>query len=484
MTTNTVQRNLWASVLVVLVLLLYWTESTRGYFAALDETETNKNCFCELEGSINDCSCDVDTVDHFNNMKIYPRLQSLLVKNFFRFYKVNLKLECPFWPDDSRCAIRFCQVENCEEQAIPQGIKENGEHKEKSAAFKYTREAQTDGGSCSEVEDFDSALGFLDTSISDQAHREFELWAKHDEAEEDFCIVDDHEEGSQYVDLLLNPERYTGYRGESAHRIWKSIYLENCFGGNNETANKFSSYVPHMDLRDVCLEQRAFYRIISGLHSSINIHLCSKYLLSESKDFLDPQGIWGPNAKEFKRRFSPETTGGEGPHWLRNLYFIYLVELRALAKAAPYLRREDYYTGIAEEDDEVKLAINDLLSVVESFQSHFDENALFSSGIASIKFKHDYKEKFRNISRIMSCVGCDKCKLWGKLQTQGLGTALKILYSEKLNLATESGLWDKPHIEADPIFRLSRTEIVALFNAFGRLSNSIYEMENFRRVLR
>lgn len=94
--------------------------------------------FLQLEGSINDCSCDVDTVDHFNNMKIYPRLQSLLVKNFFRFYKVNLKQECPFWPDDSRCAIRFCQVENCEEQAIPQGIKDKGEHKEK-AAFKVRK---------------------------------------------------------------------------------------------------------------------------------------------------------------------------------------------------------------------------------------------------------------------------------------------------------------------------------------------------------
>lgn len=231
--------------------------------------------------------------------------------------------------------------------------------------LQYSREAQLEQGGCSEVEDFDSALGFLDTSISDQAHKEFELWAKHDEAEEDFCIVDDHDAGSQYVDLLLNPERYTGYRGDSAHRIWKSIYLENCFGGNNETANKFSSYMPHMELRDVCLEQRAFYRIISGLHSSINIHLCSKYLLSESKDFLDPQGIWGPNVKEFKQRFSPETTSGEGPHWLRNLYFIYLVELRALAKAAPYLRREDYYTGIAEEDEEVKLAINDMLTVIE-----------------------------------------------------------------------------------------------------------------------
>lgn len=69
-------------------------------------------------------------------MKIYPRLQSLLVKNFFRFYKVNLKQECPFWPDDSRCAIRFCQVENCEEQSIPEGIKEKGEQRDKAASYK------------------------------------------------------------------------------------------------------------------------------------------------------------------------------------------------------------------------------------------------------------------------------------------------------------------------------------------------------------
>lgn len=31
------------------------------------------------------------------------------------------------------------------------------------------------------------------------------------------------------MDLLLNPERYTGYKGHSAHRIWRSIYKENCF---------------------------------------------------------------------------------------------------------------------------------------------------------------------------------------------------------------------------------------------------------------
>lgn len=472
-----------AALFVVLLLVcLYGSQLSCGYFTAYNTQESNKNCFCELEGSINDCTCEVDTVDHFNNMKIFPRLNSLLLKNYFRFYKVNLHRECPFWPDDSKCAIRFCQVQNCEEQSIPKGLIENGEnHFMKPTMYKYTKEAQA--ADCSGADDFNSLLGFLDTSISDQAHKEFELWAKHDEAEEDFCIVDDKQDGAQYVDLLLNPERYTGYKGDSAHRVWNSIYLENCFGTQNKS-NSFTEYLAQMDLRDMCLEQRAFYRIISGLHSSINIHLCSKYLLSESKDFLDPQGVWGPHVEEFRRRFSPETTNGEGPHWLRNLYFIYLVELRALAKAAPYLRREEYYTGILEEDQETKMAVNDLLAVIESFSNHFDENALFAGGRQSIKFKHEFKEKFRNISRIMDCVGCDKCKLWGKLQTQGLGTALKVLYSEKLNLATESGLWNKPHIEADPLFRLTRTEIVALFNAFGRLSNSIYEMESFRKFLR
>jgi hypothetical protein len=29
----------------------------------------------------------------------------------------------------------------------------------------------------------------------------------------------------------------------------------------------------------------------------------------------------------------------------------------------------------------------------------------------------------------MDCVGCEKCRLWGKLQVLGLGTALKILFS-------------------------------------------------------
>ena len=184
--------------------------------------------------------------------------------------------------------------------------------------------------------------------------------------------------------------------------------------------NPYAAMIPYHDMtqNEVCLEHRVFYRMISGLHSSINIHLCGNYLLSEksSMGFVSPTGVWGANMEEFERRFSPQTTDNEGQHWLRNLYFAYLVELRALAKAAPYLRNEEYFTGRDKEDREVRVAVKDLLNVIESFPSHFNESVMFSGGTSSVKVKNEFREKFMNISKIMDCVGCDKCRLWGKLQ--------------------------------------------------------------------
>jgi hypothetical protein len=29
---------------------------------------------------------------------------------------------------------------------------------------------------------------------------------------------------------VINPERFTGYAGDSAHNVWRAIYEENCFG--------------------------------------------------------------------------------------------------------------------------------------------------------------------------------------------------------------------------------------------------------------
>ena len=39
-----------------------------------------------------------------------------------------------------------------------------------------------------------------------------------------------------------------------------------------------------------------------------------------------------------------------GPVWLKNLYFAYLLVLRAIVKAEPYWKYYQFYTGNEEED--------------------------------------------------------------------------------------------------------------------------------------
>lgn len=92
-----------------------------------------------------------------------------------------------------------------------------------------------------------------------------------------------------YVDLALNPERFTGYAGTSTKRIWEAIYRENCFGDTElnlmNEPSRAAVTMPdtltaplHPDAAplesDQCVEKRAYYKIISGLHASISTHIC------------------------------------------------------------------------------------------------------------------------------------------------------------------------------------------------------------------
>ena len=126
---------------------------------------------------------------------------------------------------------------------------------------------------------------------------------------------------------------------------------------------------------------------------------------------------WGHNLTEFRQHFDGSLTQGQGASWLKNLYFIYLLELKAIWKLSPFLRSFNFYTGNAEEDSDVSKAIVDLLGVVNQFPSHFEESALFSRKDAT-KLKSEFHTRFTNITKIMDCVGCQKCKLWGTLQVK------------------------------------------------------------------
>lgn len=85
---------------------------------------------------------------------------------------------------------------------------------------------------------------------------------------------------SDYLNLNLNPERWTGYNGS---HVWKAIYEENCF-------EKLG------DFDEMCYEERVLYRLLSGLHASTNIHISLEYF-PPSKSA--GRKNWEPNPERF-----------------------------------------------------------------------------------------------------------------------------------------------------------------------------------------
>lgn len=206
-----------------------------------------------------------------------------------------------------------------------------------------------------------------------------------------------------------------------------------------------------------CLEKRVFYRLISGLHASISIHICAEYLDKTS-------GEWRPNLECFITRIA------EHPERLQNVYFNYVLMLRALTKAAPYLRSFDYSVGNSTVDERTQEVVRGLLDRAVSCTATFDETSMFASGPDANILKAEFKKHFRNVSQIMDCVGCDKCRLWGKTQVTGLATALKLLFSfDESAGAVED-------------FSLRRSEVVAFIWTLHRFSESLAAVEQFRNM--
>ena len=207
-----------------------------------------------------------------------------------------------------------------------------------------------------------------------------------------------------WVDLAENPERFTGYAGPSANKVWKAIYEENCFGVVpflDPTRGTQSGGIPFVHLaegaksqwkgllqdlqaprdeaEEFCLEKRVYYRLVSGLHASISIHICDDYLDQKT-------GLWSPNLDCFISRI------GQHPERLQNVYFDYVLMLRALAKAAPYLLDTDLCTGNDAEDAKTRGMVQQLLKTVDNCEPTFDERGMFSGPQANASRSLHYLE--------------------------------------------------------------------------------------------
>ncbi|KAL8864760.1 MAG: hypothetical protein Q9174_007233, partial [Haloplaca sp. 1 TL-2023] len=397
--------------------------------------------------------------------------------DFFAYYRLNLyDQKCPVraWDDETgTCGNIACKVDTLEdEKDIPEIWRASELSKlEGPKAAHPGRQQQAERGSQRPLQ------GTLGENVGESCVVEYD-----DECDErDYCIPEDESATAKgdYVSLVDNPERYTGYAGQP---VWDAIYRENCFFKSPATPNLSSPFPPSTNpfgnnveaanalrnviqagstksdfiLDDECLEKRVFHRIISGMHTSISTHICSEYLNQTT-------GEWGPNLQCYVDRLV------NYPERVSNLYFNYALLLRAVTKLRTYLKNYTFCSGDITQDAATKSKILQLADQAAAQPPIFDESIMFQDSSDS-SLKEDFRNRFRNVSRLMDCVGCDKCRLWGKLQTVGYGTALKVLFEYE----------EDKNGENPP---LRRTELVALVNTLDRVARSLTSLREMREMV-
>ncbi len=83
----------------------------------------------------------------------------------------------------------------------------------------------------------------------------------------------------------------------------------------------------------------------------------------------------------------------------------------------------------------------------------FDESLIFGEIYSQEKQRNIFIQYFKEITEALNCVDCKKCRLYGKMQVEGLSVALRILLSKTENI--------------------SRNEFIAFINTFNKWSQSI-----------
>ncbi|KAH6692669.1 endoplasmic reticulum Oxidoreductin 1 [Plectosphaerella plurivora] len=487
-----------ASRLFYLSVFALWTAPAQ---CAEDE------CAFSPKAIVNDACASYSTLDKLN-AAVKPAIDDLTrTTDYFSHYRLNLfHKKCPFWNDENgMCGNIACAVETLDnEEDIP-------------AVWRASELGKLEGPTAKHPgrtpDDHQRPLrGGLGENVDENC-----VFEVDDECDErDYCVPEDESASSKgdYVSLTKNPERFTGYAGFGAAQVWDAIYRENCFqrssfpnappqaqsaqssrpgglssgpgsglglgaagvaaedfkqimeaAGRQQALQEVRAAVPNAPFvastgfegQDECLEKRVFYRVISGMHASISTHLCWDFLNQTT-------GEWQPNVNCYISRLH------NYPDRISNLYFNYALVTRAVAKLGPHIQRGDRFTfctGDTSEDAATRAKVLAVTRAASSVPDIFDESLMFKNGEGP-SLKEDFRNRFRNVSRVMDCVGCDKCRLWGKVQTAGYGTALKVLFESDND---------------NEIPPLKRTELVALYNTYARISSSINAVGRFRNMV-
>lgn len=81
-------------------------------------TQTSQHRSHQLSGPIEATNCAYETIEALNK-ELFPAVHDLVSTPFFKYYKVNLFRQCPFWSDNGGlCMNRACAVQEVNEVCI------------------------------------------------------------------------------------------------------------------------------------------------------------------------------------------------------------------------------------------------------------------------------------------------------------------------------------------------------------------------------
>jgi len=399
-----------------------------------DEKSSSLSTLMGLNGNVSECSCSFTEIEDANIATVLPLLKKVVNSPFFSHFRIDLCSSCDLWHDSPRCMMKECSVCEC--------------HKPPSWAAEVESMPQT-GPDCGHIEN--QVVTAIDSKIKDG-------WLPLlDGPLERIDNIEYQDSKDTVVDLRANPERYTGYSGPSAAKVWSAIHSSNCF----QHAKGFDP-IPKEGDAMYCLlpvEQRLYNRLISGLHSSISLHIAHSYCHE-----LDPNNIgecnhWAPNMAIANERVL------NYPDRVENLYVAFAILLRAVVKAGPAVTAavpsEDPVFGDSLSNWKDYL-LPELTRMADDCPNTFDESTL-QTHPEFLSKRSELQRRFQHLQKIIQCVGCDRCKLWGTVQTLGIGTALRILFGDNAGS-----------------IHLSRQEAVALVHTLERFSSSLVFAREFR----
>ncbi|OAG32978.1 ERO1-like protein alpha [Nematocida sp. ERTm5] len=211
------------------------------------------------------------------------------------------------------------------------------------------------------------------------------------------------------VDLKTVLERYTGYNGSP---VWNAIHK-------------------------IGKQDHLLRRLLSGIHCSVSVHLCSFY-----ND--DPVN--------------------------RKLYMNYKLMTEKV--------NEEYVSNLRYTLDTLiailPIGLDVMFKMAHSHRGIITLNALERSFPQDMVYNYDMYnvsdeiiEKCRTISYLMGCVDCMRCKLWGKVQIDGLKCALNLLKRAKGQKVD-----------------ISKSDIISFLNLLNRISISTVQYAKYKHDMK